>query len=157
MPLDVEGGDTIYVYASLCVVHPWSESKTRKQVHFINIYIYNYLYGHAGTVASSVRRPANRRALRSPNAPNLPEGAKWTRARSSTLLHATSRCWWVLVCAGSNLLYEFPTRRESNTLWVNQHPPVAGVKLQGDGCPFPFFLKPYGAKVELGQRKRSVS
>ena len=39
-------------------------------------YQYLYLYGHAVTVASSVRRPANRRALRSPNAPDLPEGAK---------------------------------------------------------------------------------
>ena len=99
--------DAIFVSAYICIVHPWSESKTRKQVQ-LSI----HQYGRAGTVPSCVRRPANRRAIRSPSAPDLPEGAKWTMARSSTLLHAaTSRCWLVLVGAGSNLLYEFPTHR----------------------------------------------
>ena len=73
-------------------------------------------------MASSVRRPANRRALRSPNAPDLPEGAKWTRARSSTLLHATSRCWYVLVaicCMNSQHALRQPTSA-SRALASNQ-------------------------------------
>ena len=47
------------------------------------------------------QRPTKRKALRSPSAPDLPEGAKWTRARA----------FYMLLGAGSNVRYEFPTPR----------------------------------------------